>query len=170
MNHSESLLYIGPQKKVSLHFSIALTDGQKIDSTFDKKPATFIYGDESFLPGFEKALTDLKAGDKRSFYLKPEQAFGEHNSANIRIMPKTAFPKDISLEEGLVFSFADPNQAELPGVIKKVSEHNVTVDFNHPLAGKDIHFQVEILEIQIIGAERIANLMAQLPGSEANGR
>ncbi len=162
-----SVLSIGPQKQVTLHFSIALADGQLIDSTFAKQPATFIVGDQSLLPGFEQALRGLKAGDKRSFFFKPEQAFGKHQPDNVRRMPKNVFAADIALTEGLVVSFADPNQAELPGVIQKVGDNYVMVDFNHPLAGKDIHFQVEIIAVQAVGAERIVNLMAELADAKA---
>lgn len=163
-----SALRIGPNKQVTLNFSIALADGRQIDSTFDKKPATFTVGDDSLLPGFEKALMGLKVSDKRSFFFKSKQAFGEHNADNVRRMPKNIFSADMALEEGLIVSFADPNQAELPGVIKTVGDNYVMVDFNHPLAGKDIHFQVEIIDIQPVGAERIVNLMAELARSQSN--
>ena len=169
MNSLEPPLCIGPQKKVTLHFSIALENGQQIDSTFKKKPASFVFGDESLLPGFESAIIGLKAGDKRSFFFNPEQAFGEHNPDNVRRMPKNGFSKDISLEEGLIVSFADVNQAELPGVIKTVGDNYVIVDFNHPLAGKDIHFKVDIIDVEIEGAEKIVNLMSSLTGNENQG-
>ena len=169
MSSSEPPLCIGPQKKVTLHFSIALENGQQIDSTFKKKPARFVFGDENFLPGFEKALVGLKAGDKRSFFFDPGQAFGEHNPDNVRRMPKKGFSDDLSLEEGLIVSFADVNQAELPGVIKTVGDNYVIVDFNHPLAGKNIHFKVEIIDIEADGAEKIVNLLSRLSENENQG-
>lgn len=140
-------LRIGPGKRVTLHFSVLLLDGAVVDSTRDRKPATFTVGDGNLLPGFEQSLFGLKAGDKRSILLEAVNAFGPHNPDNIQIMRRGLFSRDMQLEPGVVVSFADKSKAELPGVVVEVSEDQVTVDFNHPLAGKDLTFQVEIINV-----------------------
>ena len=137
---------IGAATQVTLHFAIKLDNGDVVDSTFDKEPATFTVGDGSLLPGFEQALYGLKAGDKRSLPIGPEQGFGQGNPQNIQVMPRAQFA-DMELSEGLLIIFNDAANAELPGVVKAFDANQVTIDFNHPLAGKDLTFDVEIIAV-----------------------
>ena len=133
--------------QVVLNFALSLSDDQVIDTTFDKKPATLIVGDGNLPEGFEGLLVGLEAGAKDTFTVSPENAFSQPNPNNIQTMKRSEFAKDMELEVGMVVSFADANQAELPGVIKTVEDNLVVVDFNHPLAGQALKFQVEILEV-----------------------
>lgn len=137
---------IGKGARVTLHFSVSLMDGSVVDSTKNKQPATFIVGDGNLLPGFEQAVFGLKAGDKRSIFLQAEQAFGPRNDKNVQRIPKERF-NQVDLEPGIVVSFADPSGGELPGVVNAIGDNYVMVDFNHPLAGKDINFDVEIINV-----------------------
>ena len=138
---------IDTQSKVTLHFALKLENGDVIDSTFDKSPASFEMGDGSLLPGFEKVLTGLKPGDQDTFVIKPEDGFGASNPNNRQKIPRAEFPEDVDLVEGLMLSFADAQKAELPGVVYEFDDQTVTIDFNHPLAGRDILFEVEIISI-----------------------
>ncbi|MDF3193907.1 MULTISPECIES: FKBP-type peptidyl-prolyl cis-trans isomerase [unclassified Pseudomonas] len=140
---------IGPDREVTLHFALKLDNGDVVDSTFDKKPATFKVGDGNLLPGFEQAIYGLKAGDKRSLSISPEQGFGQGNPQNIQIMPRSQF-QDMELSEGLLVIFNDAANAELPGVVKAFDDSQVTIDFNHPLAGKALSFDVEIIEVKAL--------------------
>lgn len=142
-------LRIGPNKEVTLHFALKLDNGDVVDSTFDKKPATFKVGDGNLLPGFEQAIYGLKAGDKRSLSISPEQGFGQGNPQNIQVMPRSQF-QDMELSEGLLVIFNDAANAELPGVVKTFDDSQVTIDFNHPLAGKALSFDVEIIEVKAL--------------------
>lgn len=83
---------IGEESRVTLHFALKLEDGNVVDSTFDKQPASFKVGDGNLLPGFEQALFGLKAGDKRTLSILPEQGFGQPNPQNVQIMPRDQFP------------------------------------------------------------------------------
>ncbi|PYC28117.1 FKBP-type peptidyl-prolyl cis-trans isomerase [Aquipseudomonas alcaligenes] len=138
---------IGPDKEVTLHFALKLENGDVVDSTFDKQPATFKVGDGNLLPGFEVALYGFKAGDKRSLQVAPENAFGQPNPQNVQVMPRSQF-QDMELSEGLLIIFNDAANAELPGVVKAFDEQQVTIDFNHPLAGKTLSFDVEIIAVR----------------------
>lgn len=140
-------LRIGPDRQVTLHFALKLENGDVVDSTFDKQPATFKVGDGNLLPGFEVALYGFKAGDKRSLQIEPENAFGQPNPQNVQVMPRGQF-QDMELSEGLLIIFNDAANAELPGVVKAFDEQQVTIDFNHPLAGKTLSFDVEIIEVR----------------------
>ncbi|GAA5317393.1 MAG: FKBP-type peptidyl-prolyl cis-trans isomerase [Candidatus Pelagadaptatus aseana] len=138
---------IGEGTQVTLHFAIKLENGDVVDSTFDKTPASFAVGDGSLLPGFEKALFGLQTGEKGAFVIKPEDGFGAINTNNRQEMPRSQFPEDIELVEGLMLSFADAQKAEMPGVVYGFDDETVTIDFNHPLAGRDIVFEVEIIDV-----------------------
>lgn len=142
-----TLLSIGEGTQVTLHFALRLTSGEVVDSTFAKEPAQFTIGDGNLLMGFEKALFGLKAGDRETFVIQPEQGFGQTNPSNIQRFSRSQFGDDIEMEEGLMLSFADAQNTELPGVVTAFDDESVTVDFNHPLAGKDIEFEVEIIAV-----------------------
>ncbi|CAD5379875.1 putative FKBP-type 16 kDa peptidyl-prolyl cis-trans isomerase [Pseudomonas sp. OF001] len=138
---------IGPERQVTLHFAIKLESGDVVDSTFDKSPAVFKVGDGNLLPGFEQALYGLKAGDKRSIAIEPEHGFGQPNPQNVQVMPRGNF-EGMELSEGLLIIFNDAANAELPGVVRQFDDAQVTIDFNHPLAGKRLTFDVEIVDVQ----------------------
>ena len=140
---------IGPDKEVTLHFALKLENGDVVDSTFDKQPATFTFGDGNLLPGFELALQGLKAGDKRSLRIEPEHGFGQPNPQNLQVMPRSQF-EGMELSEGLMVIFQDAAKGELPGVVSRFDAQQVTVDFNHPLAGKVLTFEVEILDVKAV--------------------
>ncbi|MBM5460212.1 FKBP-type peptidyl-prolyl cis-trans isomerase [Pseudomonas sp. P66] len=137
---------IGQNTEVKLHFALHLENGDTVDSTFDKSPAVFKVGDGNLLPGFEAAIFGFKAGDKRTVTVQPENAFGQPNPQNVQIIPRSQF-NDMVLSEGLLVIFNDAANAELPGVVKAFDEAQVTIDFNHPLAGKTLNFEVQILEV-----------------------
>ena len=141
-------LRAGPDTRVTLHFAVRLMDGTEMDSTFSGQPASFVWGDESLLPGFERALLGLKVGDKRSVYIEAENGFGAYNPDNIQQFREDEFADDMNLQTGVVVSFRDASGAELPGVISLIEDNWVTVDFNHPLAGRDLTFEVEILSVE----------------------
>ncbi len=135
--------------EVSLHFSLILEGGKEIDSTRSGSPAFFTLGDGSLLPGFESVLVGLSAGDAEQILIHSSEAFGEKIDDNIRLMKRDLFKEiDVSesLEIGLIVSFDGPG-GELPGVIIDVTNDFVKVDFNHPLAGKDILFDFSILSV-----------------------
>ena len=138
---------ITKDSRVRLHFSLSLEDGSLIDSNFDKEAATFTMGDGSLLTGFEDVLIGLIAGQQASFVIDPEQGFGQYNPSNVQSMKRKAFPDDMELHAGLVVSFADVKKSELPGVIKSIAGDDISVDFNHPLAGKPIVFKVHLIDV-----------------------
>lgn len=134
--------------EVTLHFDLKLEDGSAADSTrVHNKPAKLIIGDGSLTENFEACLMGLSEGDKKSFTLPPEDAFGMPNPDNIHHMDRTKFGMDTPAEEGMIISFSQPGGMEIPGIVRDVAGDSVTVDFNHPLAGQTVVFDVEILAI-----------------------
>ncbi len=130
---------------VTLHFALQLEDGAVVDSNFEGKPATFSIGDGNLLPGFEETLLGLHKDDQREFIVPPEKAFGQHNEQNLQRVAMDNF-SDLEIEPGAMFSFQN-GDGELPGVITEILDGEVMVDFNHPLAGKNIIFQVKIMDV-----------------------
>ena len=125
---------ISKDSTVSLHFEVSLPNGTIIDSTFGREnPVTLTIGDESLLAGFEQVLINLKAGDTRTAHLPPEQAFGTWNADNVQTFSKAQF------------SLSEPNP--VVGVVCEVSDDVVKVDFNHPLAGQEVLFKVQICKV-----------------------
>lgn len=148
-----SLQRIGPGKTVSLHFSVCLADGQLLDSTRERpEPAVFTVGDGNLAPGFEKAIFGLKAGDRRSVLIPSADAFGDWQPGNVQTFERHRFI-DTELAVGLIVSFADKSKSELPGVVKELHDETVVVDFNHPLAGRDLLFEVDIISVRDADAQ-----------------
>lgn len=143
---------IGAGSRVTLHFSLALKDGTLIDSNFDKAPATFVMGDGSLLPGFEAVLLNCPAGTKVDVLLPAEQGFGAVNPDNVQVLPRRKFARLLAnstdpVVEGTMLSFADAGGFEIPGVVLSIDEDTLVVDFNHPLAGREIRFNADIISV-----------------------
>lgn len=133
--------------EVTLHFTLKLEDGTVVDSTRDKAPATFQVGDGNLPPGFEHPIKGLAAGESGRYEITPEHGFGQHNPQNIQLLSLEDFG-DETPEVGMVMSFADPSGGELPGVISRIDDDQVEVDFNHPLAGRTLTFEVEVVDVK----------------------
>jgi FKBP-type peptidyl-prolyl cis-trans isomerase SlpA len=150
MEHRHPPQAIGEHTAVTLHFSLRLANGDVVDSTFDKAPARFEFGDGQLPEGFQSYLPGLCAGQRKMFEVPPEKAFGMRNPNNVQCFKRTDFPADMALAQGLVISFADAGKTELPGVVASFDSERVTVDFNHPLAGQTLVFEVEIIDVEAL--------------------
>ncbi len=140
--------------KVDLHFSVAIENGVEIDNTRSRaEPVSLVMGDGSLLPSFEKALLGLCAGDRRTVSLPPEDAFGPWNPENVQIFDTVKFEQLPIV--GHMIEFEDKAKSSLFGVVKSVNEDTTEIDFNHPLAGKDITFEVEIFKVTPAGQQGI---------------
>ncbi|MFT7372188.1 MAG: FKBP-type peptidyl-prolyl cis-trans isomerase SlpA [Oleiphilaceae bacterium] len=143
-----SITKVAENTLVTLNFSLSLSNGDLIDTTFDKQPAKFEFGDGQLPDGFQSYLVGMRAGEKNEWQVPPEKSFGMPNPNNLQVMKRADFAADLDLAEGLVVSFADASKSELPGVVKSFDEEKVTIDFNHPLAGEILSFKVEIIDVQ----------------------
>ena len=146
---------IQPGSEVVMHFSITLEDGTVADSTEGEEPLQFVMGDQTLIEGLELALYGLKVGDKQSLTIDPENAYGFPDPENIHVMQRDEFPEDMEIKKGVIIAFAMPDEDEYPGTITEADEKQVTVDFNHPIAGHEITFNVEILEISNGGEQPV---------------
>ena len=138
---------ISPESTVTLHLSLALEDGTVAESTFEDEPLTFTMGDGTLVEGLELGLYGLKAGDTQRLVLEPEQAFGLHDPAKLHQLSRSEFSRELELEPGVIIGFDTPSGEELPGTVVSLTDAVVEVDFNHPLAGRVVVFEVDIIAV-----------------------
>lgn len=140
---------IAHNSTVTLHFTIKMKDGSVADSTHNiGKPAKLVIGDGSLSDNFEQCLLGLNSGDNKAIELAAADAFGMPNPDNIHYMDRAKFVGDAEVEVGTIMAFSGPDGMEIPGIITDIAGDSVTVDFNHPLAGQDVTFEVEILSVE----------------------
>ena len=132
-------------RQVQMHFSLALAEGIEAVSTFAAKPLEFRLGDGTLLPALEENLIGLTAGAKQTFLLTPGHAYGARDESLVHRMPRDGFRE--MPEKGQIIAFSLPNGQETPGTVVDVDNDEVRVDFNHPLAGRNLVFRVEILNV-----------------------
>lgn len=138
---------ITPGCEVTLHLALSSTDGIEAISTFGGEPSTLTMGDGTLLEGLELALYGLKSGDRQNLTLSPHQAFGAWDETKLHRLPRADFAAEMELEKGLLIAFDTAENEELAGIVTEVGETEVMVDFNHPLAGREVAFRVEILQV-----------------------
>lgn len=141
--------FIQKDNNVILHIDIKLSDGSVADSTrVNRQPAMIRMGQGDVSPEFEQQLLTLQQGDKKTFTLAPEFAYGQPNPANIHKFPRNHFDETIKLEKGTIIEFEHLNGEKMPAIIRNFNDDEVTVDFNHPLCGQTLEFTVEIVEVR----------------------
>ena len=141
-----SVSEIGKGSGVTLHYTLSLADGHVVETTRATSPATHVMGNGDWLPVLEDRLLGLKAGAVRRFEIAAAEV-GVSETPAPQVMPRDEFPPELKLEAGQVIGFTLPSGDEIPGTVLEVSEYEVTVDFSHPLAGRDLVWEVEILDV-----------------------
>jgi FKBP-type peptidyl-prolyl cis-trans isomerase SlpA len=144
---SDTERQIGPGATVTLHFGITLEDGTVAESSWDNEPFQCIIGDGTLVEGLEQAVYGLQAGDRQRLTLSPEQAFGGRDATKVHVLERSLFEPGQELAAGMIIGFTTPSGEEIPGAVSAVDGEQVTVDFNHPLAGHAIRFDVEVLAV-----------------------
>lgn len=132
-------------------------DGEVIDSSHGNEPLAIIHGTGSVIPGFSDAIDGMEAGQSKSFSVAPADGYGEFDQEAIRVYDVNDFPGDITLEPGVQLFFETDDHVEVPCFVKEISGEEVTVDFNHPLAGKNLNFSVDIREVRPASSEELAH-------------
>ena len=147
----------------SVHYTGTLQDESVFDSSEGNDPLTFLVGHQQMIPGFEQEMQGAKSGERRTFTLTPERAYGERDEAGIVELPRSQFPPDAELKVGMVL-VAQVTEGPLPFRILTISEENITVDFNHELAGQDLTFSVEVVELRAATEEELTHGHVHGPG------
>ncbi len=149
---------------VSLNYTLRLSDGEIVDSSEEEGPLEYLHGYGEIIPGLENALTGLTVGDSKKVVVPAAQAYGEMDMDAFEIVPRTMFPDDMELEEGQVLSLRDAETNELfDASVAEIRENEVMLDFNHPLAGETLHFEVSIPALRPATKEELAHGHAHGP-------
>ena len=141
-------MVIAESSLISLNFAIKLSDGELVDSNIGQSPISMKIGDGNMLPGFEQCLFGLEEGSHEVFKISPESGFGARNQDNIQKFALDKFSHINDLSEGAVIDFGDAAETHRPGIVDAIEDGYVTIDFNHPLAGKDLLFEVQIHSVE----------------------
>jgi len=132
---------------VTVHYRGTLSEnGDEFDSSHGREPLTFMVGKGQMIPGFEQELMGAELGEKRTFELEPERAYGQPDPGAIQKVPKSEFPPEV--EVGMVLAAEMENGMQLPFKVVEIGDDEITIDFNHMLAGKTLTFEVEVIELR----------------------
>jgi len=137
--------------KVSLDYTGKLDDGSIFDTSKHENhshPLEFVAGIGQVIPGFDNAIIGMSKGEKKTFTLKPEQAYGERDEKLIVSIEKEKFPKEGVPKVGMLMAMRMKNGEDIPAIITEIKEKVVMVDLNHPLAGKNLTFEIEVKDVQ----------------------
>jgi peptidylprolyl isomerase len=132
---------------VFVHYRGTLDNGEEFDSSRGRDPLEFIVGEGMIIPGFEAAVRGRSKGDEISVKIPPEEAYGRRNEEMVIIVPRSEVPKNIAPEEGMWLQIS-LDAGELDVVVSRVSDEEVELDGNHPLAGKTLNFAIEIVDVK----------------------
>ncbi len=133
---------------VKVHYTGKLTDGQVFDTSEGKEPIEFTLGEGQLIPGFEKGLIDMKLKEKKTITIPKEEAYGEPRPELVQEVEKSQLPEEIKPEVGMGLVSKTPDGKEMNLIVAEVKDETIVVDGNHPLAGKDLVFDLEVVEIK----------------------
>lgn len=140
---------------VSIDYKLHLGDGKVVDASEEGEPLTYLHGEGQIVPGLERELAGLGAGDARKVVVTPADGYGERDLAGMQRVDRTAFPPDVELTVGQELSAVGPDGEVVPFVVQEVGLDKVLIDLNHPLAGKTLHFDVTVREVRSATAEEL---------------
>ena len=132
---------------VTVHYTGTLDDGTVFDSSEGKDPLKFEVGAGHVIKGFDAGVVGMKVNDEKELKIKPEEAYGTPNEKLHQKVPKDRLPQDREVKEGMMMLVGLQDGRQLPAKVLKVEEKEVTIDLNHPLAGKTLNFKVKLVEI-----------------------
>ena len=138
---------IGQNSKVKFHYKGTLKSGDIFDNSEGRDPLEFEVGKGMIIPGLEKEMLGMKKGDKKTITVSAKDAYGEPRNDMVREVPKGPVPEGMKLEKGTVLYLKTPEGQPFPAKVVEVKEETVVLDLNHPLAGQDLTFEVEVLDI-----------------------
>lgn len=138
---------VQPDSYLTLHYSLSGLDGTEFVSTFEMSPATLQMGSGQLAEPLECCLLGLPAGERHVFQLESDEAFGAHNPRLVERIARNAIPPEIELKENSLIEFGAPDGGGFAGFLRELTDTTALFDFNHPLAGKPIRFEVEIIGI-----------------------
>jgi len=145
---SEEELLVADDRLVTLAYVLRLDSGEVFERSEDKEPLQFIQGQGHIIPGLENALYGMHIGEEKEIVVVPGDGYGEYDQEDLDVIPREVFPEDLELVEGMGLRLREGESGEpFTAYIAQLNDDDVVLDFNHPLAGTTLYFQVRILEI-----------------------
>lgn len=138
---------VKPGDTVKVHYTGKLEDGTVFDSSANREPLEFSVGAGGIIPGFESAVMGMAPGESKTTNIPPDQAYGDHNPERVVVVERQQIPADIPLAVGQQLQIGQPDGQAIPVLVTEVSDNQVTLDANHPLAGENLIFDIELVEI-----------------------
>lgn len=138
---------VKPGDKVRLHYTGTLDDGSQFDSSAGRDPLEFTVGSGQIIPGLDREIPGMVVGDKKTVVIAPADAYGESHPDAIQAIPRSNVPAEIPLELGLQLQMQSPSGQIVPVTVVGITDEEVTLDANHPLAGKALTFAIELVSI-----------------------
>ncbi|MDI6401206.1 peptidylprolyl isomerase [Balneolaceae bacterium ANBcel3] len=132
---------------IQVHYTGKTSDGTVFDSSRDREPLEFTIGEGKLIPGFEKAVVGLSKGDKNTVTIPSGEAYGDKREDMVIDVPKDNIPPDVKAEVGQQLQIQQKDGGAIPVVVTEVADQTVKLDANHPLAGKDLTFEIEVMDI-----------------------
>ena len=132
---------------VRIHYTGTLEDGSQFDSSKGRDPLEFKLGSGQVIPGFDQAVAGMAVGETKTVTIAPEDAYGPRNEQAVQEVPKSALPDDLEPVEGMMLQAQNQNQQPVQLTVVSVQDESITVDANHPLAGKALNFEISLVEI-----------------------
>ena len=132
---------------VAIHYTGTLADGSQFDSSEGRDPLRFTLGSGQIIAGLDAAITGMSQGEKKSVTIAAAEAYGDHRPEAVQAVPRVQIPAEIPVEVGGGLQVQTPDGQTIPVTVTSVTDEEVTLDANHPLAGKDLTFAVELVEI-----------------------
>lgn len=152
-------------KVVRIDYTLKDDEGTVLDSSEGREPVSYLHGAQNIVPGLETALEGQAAGDSLTVSVPPEQAYGQRDPNRVAEVPKANFPPEANIEVGAQFQAETAAGPQVVTVVK-VTDEEVTVDANHPLAGKTLHFDVKVVDVRDATEEEIEHGHAHGPGGQ----
>jgi FKBP-type peptidyl-prolyl cis-trans isomerase SlyD len=143
---------------VSLDYTLRLDNDQVIDSSEGREPLEFIQGEGHIIPGLERELYGMEIGDEKSVTVAPGEGYGERDDSQVQMVGRDALQPDAELTVGMGVQMQDPQSGQVfQGTISQVNDGHVVIDFNHPLAGETLHFDVSIAGLRAATADELSH-------------
>lgn len=157
-------MQISEQKVVTMNYEVVDDQGQLIDRSEEGGPLAYIHGTGQLIPGLETALEGRGKGDKVAVEVPPEQGYGERDEEGVQTVARNQFDDSVEIEVGMQFEAQDDDEGHQIVEVTAVDGENITLDTNHPLAGKNLRFEVEILDVRDASAEELSHGHVHGPG------
>jgi peptidylprolyl isomerase len=133
--------------RVKVHYTGFLEDGTLFDSSTDREPLTFTIGERELIPGFEDAVVGMNVGETKTITIPPHEAFGDYRQELVLVIQRSQIPSHIDPRLGMMLEVQSPEGTVANVTITEMNDETITLDGNHPLAGKTLTFKIELLEI-----------------------